>query len=114
MKNLNKENFFDKIRNEFPKASDHFWNWFKEYQKEVKWNSMFVENYFPQDGGVCPTVHFWYIPVEMQVGIITRYLVEQIPENEREEDDNINVLIEITKESFIDFLKNYEQNETVS
>jgi hypothetical protein len=65
MENLNKENFWNELRELYPEAVDHFCKWIDEYKKEVKWLDLFADG-----------IKFHDIPFDMQNGIIARFELE--------------------------------------
>lgn len=69
--NLTKENFFDALRKKFPLAMDHFCAWIDLYKLEVGWNELF-------GAGLVRAPKFHEMPIEMQAGIMGRYLTEQM------------------------------------
>lgn len=81
--NLNKQNFWDIAKEICPLAIEDFCKWIDQYKK--------VEHYIPDFdrslhwdalfGNIWPTAHpikFHHLPLEMQVGIIFRFLGERI------------------------------------
>jgi hypothetical protein len=65
MNGLNKENFWNIIEKQYPKAFDLFSKWVDAYKAEVKWSTLF------QDG-----IKFHDLPFEMQDGILNRFNIE--------------------------------------
>ncbi len=74
--NLNKENFWNKIEQEYPDALAHFNQWFKQYQAEINWNNLFRTYRDPRILGI----QFHDLPFEMQNGILARYELEMYNE----------------------------------
>lgn len=66
MYNLNKENFWDKIKEKYPEAFEHFSAWINDYKVEIGWGAIF-------NGGV----KFHDLPFEMQNGILARFDIEK-------------------------------------
>lgn len=56
--NLNKENFFDKLYEDYPNAMQEFCNWIDEYKKENNWIELFGEK-----------IKYHHLPIAMQIGI---------------------------------------------
>lgn len=71
LQNLTKENFFDALKEKFPDAMDHFCKWVDDYKKEVGWETLF-------GGDMVRAPKYHELPVEMQAGIMGRYLTEQM------------------------------------
>lgn len=65
MENLNKNNFWDALRDEYPEAVAHFCKWVDAYKAEVGWVYLFGEK-----------IKFHDVPYEFQLGILTRYELE--------------------------------------
>lgn len=78
MENLNKENFWNKLRERFPDAVDFFCKWIDDYKKEVGWNDLFNSNsdYQNADGKNAQAPKFHDLPFEMQNGILARFELE--------------------------------------
>lgn len=68
---LTKENFWNDIEKQYPKASNLFYQWIDEYKKCVFWNELFSDGYLhPVVGGAKAKVpKFHEIPYAMQQGI---------------------------------------------
>jgi hypothetical protein len=72
MDNLNKENFWDALHDQYPEAVEHFCKWIDDYKREVGWDILFGgENVAPKN---IPKFHD--IPFDMQNGILARYELE--------------------------------------
>lgn len=54
------------LRDNCPKAFDHFTEWLTRYKKEVHYTHLFNNGGLP----------FWLIPKDMQIGIVMRYLAD--------------------------------------
>ena len=67
--NLNKENFWNKCMEFYPKTTKDFCEFIDSYKQKVHWELLF-QNYFNNKVGV----KFHDIPFEMQLGIIIRYI----------------------------------------
>ena len=63
--NLNKENFWNELKENYPDAFEHFLAWIDEYKKLVEWDKLFAEG-----------VKFHDVPLEIQAGILARYGTE--------------------------------------
>lgn len=75
MNNLNKEDFWDALSEEAPDAVEKFKKWVDEYKKEVNWAGVFADG-----------VKFHNLPIELQIGIITRFDLEmQTPVDDRKD-----------------------------
>lgn len=70
--NLNKENFWNPLREKYPEAVEHFCNWIDQYKKEIGWNELFGCS-ADED---CP-IKFHDLPYEMQNGILARFDIEK-------------------------------------
>lgn len=64
MENLNKENFWNALHDQYPEAVERFCKWIDDYKKEVGWSDLFQGQKFHD------------IPFEMQNGIIARFELE--------------------------------------
>ena len=64
--NLNKENFWNALKEQYPEAVEHFCNWIDAYKNEVGWDALFA-----------PGIKFHDIPYDMQNGIIARFDLEK-------------------------------------
>lgn len=112
MNNLNKENFWDQLHYKYPKATERFCKWIDEYKVRVNWNSLFnggipiednrypASDFTPASKTVAPKFHD--IPIEMQMGILTGFVSEQIPEY------NISTELENVKDSTESIFKTLE------
>lgn len=56
--NLNKENLFDKLYEDYPNAMKEFCDWIDGYKKENNWNDLFGEH-----------IKYHHLPIAMQIGI---------------------------------------------
>lgn len=65
MNNLNKEGFWDPLSEIAPDAVEKFKKWVDEYKKEVNWGSLFPAG-----------IKFHDLPIELQMGIVTRFDME--------------------------------------
>lgn len=63
MNNLNKENFWDSCKKEFPAAMKDFCNWIDDYKKQNDWGNLIGKK-----------VKFHDLPLAMQMGIWNEYL----------------------------------------
>lgn len=100
--NLNKENFWNEIMKLYPKTYTHFCNWIDGYKKEVDWNKLFTGNYGFSKGGTCCTTKFHNIPIEMQIGVLIKYFLEE---------HNKGVLIKYYDKINFETLSNHYKNE---
>jgi hypothetical protein len=64
--NLNKENFFNPIKEKCPLAMEVFCSWIDEYKKQIKWHQYFYT-----------FLKFHSLPFEMQMGIMFEYFRQQ-------------------------------------
>lgn len=72
MENLNKENFWNALHDQYPEAVEHFCKWIDDYKREVGWDILFGgEDVHPDKK---PKFHD--LPFEMQNGIIARFELE--------------------------------------
>lgn len=69
MENLNKKNFFDDMMHTYPEAMQDFLRFIDLYKEEVKWGLYFDSRY----------TKFHDIPIEMQYGIIAKWLIVKLP-----------------------------------
>ena len=88
---LTKENFFDELKANYPTAWLAFDLWIDEYKKAVDWDSLFndeslisVETQISKDSrrdvfGYSKAPKFHEIPFEMQIGILLKFVTENIP-----------------------------------
>jgi hypothetical protein len=80
MENLNKENFWDDIKERYPQAVELFCNWIDKYKEEVGWDRLFANGqYFMEperNGGHRIDTKFHDLPFEMQNGILARFDIE--------------------------------------
>jgi hypothetical protein len=66
MHTLTNENFWDKIKADYPDAFADFSKWIDDYKKEVNWELLF------------PTgTKFHDLPFEFQNGVLARYDIEK-------------------------------------
>lgn len=84
MENLNKKNIWNKLYKTCPKTMKKFCKWIDVYKKKYNWDDMF--NAGCETGGwkfpnskngrtVAPKYHD--LPLEMQVGILTKFFLEK-------------------------------------
>ena len=73
---LTKENFWNELEQNYPKAFNHFMKWLTKYKKENEWNELF--NDFPAGTStdcdiefIAPEYH--ELPIAMQFGIFTEF-----------------------------------------
>lgn len=71
MTNLNKESFWNPMRELYPDAVARFCEWIDEYKQIAGWSSLFG-----------PRVKFDDIPYEMQMGIMNRFFIEHFSSKE--------------------------------
>lgn len=71
--NLTKENFFDELESKFPEAVAKFKKWIDDYKTEVNWHLLFKTN-----EGTAKPINYKSIPIEMQCGIMGRFIVENM------------------------------------
>lgn len=76
MKNFNKEEFWNPLREISPAANQDFCNWIDEYKKENNWEHLFNVNY-TMVGMEWRGVKFHDLPIEMQSDIMEKYLWEK-------------------------------------
>lgn len=91
--NINKENFFNGMMEKYPKATQQFCDWVDKYKDEVNWNFHFHED-----------AKFHTIPVEMQKGIIHRFVKEKFGV------DMINFNVEGLKNDFMKLMGQLEEH----
>lgn len=84
MENLNKENFFNDLMERFPKAVGLFCAWIDEYKIEVDWDNMFYNHHR------LLSVKFHSAPIEMQMGILSRFFYE-VDEKFEDTDTDLDV-----------------------
>lgn len=78
MTTLTKQDFWDPLKEKYPKAMKHFGEWVDQYKSEHNWEALFNDGY---DGGwteeqgsirgTAPKYH--QLPIAMQFGIFTEY-----------------------------------------
>lgn len=71
---LTKENFWNAIFSDYPKACQIFCDWIDEYKKSVEWDAVFRAN------EICIAPKFHEIPYEMQQGIWITFVVQTLPD----------------------------------
>lgn len=59
---LTKENFWNAIMEQYPKATNEFCKWIDEYKKAIEWDYLFAN-------GLARKIKFHHIPYAMQQGI---------------------------------------------
>lgn len=78
MQNLNKSNYFDKLKEKYPKAVELFCSWVDTYKTSVHWNTLFNADgrfiHKDEDKPVAPKFHD--LPYELQYGIILRFFAQ--------------------------------------
>lgn len=74
MDNLNKDNFWNPMREKYPDAIDHFCKWVDEYKKSVNWDKLFGATARPDYVHEAPKFHD--LPIEFQFGIIGKWILE--------------------------------------
>jgi hypothetical protein len=93
MENLTKENFFNEMKEKYPKAMEHFCAWIDQYKIQVKWDELFschpwslIHNRVAteadydthQRGQIAPHRYKYHdLPIGMQVGIFLEYLFKE-------------------------------------
>lgn len=77
---LTKENFWNKMMEDFPKATKSFCKWIDEYKKNVGWNGLFNSNSDYQDanGKNAKAPKFHDLPYAMQHGIWIFFCQDQL------------------------------------
>lgn len=73
--NLNKENFWNSLQEQFPKSMKEFCDYIDLYKKENDWNQMFSGNCRCYSHNEMPIPKFHEIPIEMQLGIVISFLM---------------------------------------
>lgn len=83
LENLTKENFFNRMQQQYPEAMEIFCNWIDEYKKAVNWNSLFNSNSDFQDsnGKNAPALKYYDLPLAMQYGIWLQFINEYALQN---------------------------------
>ena len=71
--NLTKENFFNKLSEQFPLAMEQFSRWLQNYKSETRWGKTFGSR---NDEQVIIMPEFYEIPFEMQMGILIAFFRE--------------------------------------
>lgn len=74
---LTKENFWNEMKQKYPKAMDHFKKWINQYKFEHDWDDLFNggwerEAYGGIDRTEAPKYH--ELPIAMQFGIFLEYV----------------------------------------
>ncbi len=111
MKNINRENFLDGIKDKYPSAFDHFNKWLGLYKNEVEWIKLFNHGSprYARMGWHNPDFHD--LPFEMQAGIIARYLSEVQGEKEKYENVALPLCMARIEKVFDGLNKNIEINK---
>lgn len=65
MDNLNKENYWNEIKAQYPDAMKIFLEWIDKYKEKIGWGKFFVEG-----------IKFHDLPFEFQNGVIARFDIE--------------------------------------
>lgn len=73
IQNLTKESFWNELEKKFPAAVKLFCEWIDKYKAEVGWDWL-----FQLQPGMSQSLKFHHVPIEMQVGIMGRFIVEQM------------------------------------
>ena len=70
METLTKENFYNEMKEKYPKIMDEFCVWIDEYKKENKWITLFGA--MGDMEGTAPKYH--ELPIAMQLGILSEFV----------------------------------------
>lgn len=76
-KGLTKENFFNEMMEQYPKATKEFCDWIDDYKASVNWNSLFKANENTMQLH-SSTYKFHEIPYDMQVGIWIAFAMDTL------------------------------------
>lgn len=68
---LTKETFWNKIEEKFPEAMAKFKVWIDQYKVDVNWDMLFQNN-----PGTGVSIKYHDLPIEMQLGILGKFMVE--------------------------------------
>lgn len=75
--NLTKENFWNGIKEKYPKASKEFCDWVDAYKEENNWDSLFNSDYVPAfQEPTCPAPKYHDLPIAMQFGIFVQFVFD--------------------------------------
>ena len=91
--NINRENLFDGMTDKYPRGTKKFFDWLEKYKEEVDWSYLFSED-----------ITFSDLPVEMQKGIIHRFVREKFGT------DMINFNVEGLKADFMKLIGKLEEH----
>lgn len=69
--NLTKESFWNNIEKKFPDAFKKFSIWIDQYKIDVNWDSI-----FQLKPGMTETIKYHDLPIEMQLGILGKFMIE--------------------------------------
>lgn len=78
MQNLNKENYFNQLKEKYPKAMELFCQWIDKYKQTADWNELFNSSseWQSADGKNAPAPKFHDLPYELQYGLLLRFFAE--------------------------------------
>lgn len=78
MKNLTKENFWNKISKDYPKAFKHFSEWIDVYKIENNWKNIFNPQFWenPEQHRIYSTPKYHDLPTAIQFGIFIQFIYE--------------------------------------
>ncbi len=110
-KNLNKENFWNDLHKQYPKAVDDFCKWIDQYKKDIGWDKLLNKNYHKTNirrasngeitGIDFSAPKFHDLPFDMQRGILLKYFEEKSQKAEWYK----NIAIDGIREFFEEFNK---------
>lgn len=75
MKNLSKENFWNKLQEKYPLGMKIFCDWIDEYKKRNNWDLLFCNSYLKARN--LNQTKFHDIPYAMQIGIWIEFVCER-------------------------------------
>lgn len=87
-RNLNKKNFWNDLMIKYPETTKKFCEFIDEFKKDFEWDKIFKKD-----------IKFHDIPLELQIGILKRFIIEQ---NYKVTSVIIDQIINDTKKDFIE------------
>lgn len=86
--NLNKENTWNRLDQEYPKAMEVFNDWLDGYKERVKWKTMFFKTKFHD------------MPFELQFGVLIQFMFEKRMGDGLMFDFDFNLPVAVNAKSF--------------
>lgn len=93
MENLTKENFFNEMKQKYPKAMDHFCVWIDQYKIRIGWANIF-------HGHMFQTPKYHDLPIAWQIGIFFQYMMECFHRDDLRQENFLESAKESLQEEF--------------